>query len=239
MYARLHRVYLPTAGDRISVIPNWGDTRALRPLSKDTQFREKNGISGFVALYTGNLGRSHGIRQMIDAIELARNQRSDVSLVLVGGGAQVTDIAADVRSRRLGDAVRMYPPVDACEYPYVLASADVCLVSMQESTEGLAVPSKLYSYMASGRPIIAMTNENSEVARVVTEHRCGIRVNPNDTEQLATAVLKLHDSQSLAEDMGSNARQALLENYTIEQAANSYYRVFRGAVQSTGGGKGP
>lgn len=214
--------------EQIEVISNWADPDEIRPLSKETRFRSKHNIQGFVVLYSGNLGYSHGIRDIIEAARLVNQTHPDVTFVLVGAGAQKDEIASKIKELGM-PAIRLFPPVDFDEYPDLLASADVCLVSLGEGTDGLAVPCKFYSYLASGRPVIGVLSEGSEVARVLGECECGIQVSPGSARKLADAVIEVRNSPDSALVMGENARRALEEKYTLQHISELYYRVFASA----------
>ena len=220
--------------ERIEVICNWADPEEIPLLPRETGLREEHGLRDrFVVLYSGNLGWSHCVKEMVDAAALIERARGDVSFVLVGDGARREDIVRYVKSKSLS-CLMMLRPVASQDYPDLLASADVSLVSLGADADGLAVPCKFYSCLAAGRPIIGMLDERSEVARVLQESECGMQVAPGHPEQLAEAILALCDSPDAANRMGANARKALVERFTLRHAAERYYDVFSASAARAG-----
>ena len=80
--------------------------------------------------------------------------------------------------------------------------------------------------MAAGKPIIALTEENSELARVIDEEDIGWYVEPGDAMTLRTAIIAAYDSPDRLTVMGRLAREAALAKYSTEAAVDAY----RGAL---------
>lgn len=97
--------------------------------------------------------------------------------------------------------------------------------------EGLCVPSKFYSILASGRPVVAAVSPKSEVALVIDEEQCGVHVDQGAADELVNALIFLADNPAEAQKMGRNARAALEEKYSTRQVANLYYRNLLEAVR--------
>ncbi|MCL5103741.1 MAG: glycosyltransferase family 4 protein [Armatimonadetes bacterium] len=223
-------------GEQIEVITNWADPQQIYPMPKTSRFREKHHLSGFIALYAGNLGPFQGLDVILDAAKIAKEKNSDATFLLVGKGTRWDEIAERIEREGLTN-VRLLPAVGADEYPDLLASADVCLVPLAPGIDGLAVPSKFYTILAAGRPTVAILDPNSEISRAVVESDCGMQVNQGDPASLADAVVKLRNDSDLAEQMGQNARKALEENYTIKHIADRFHNLFGRVIASRGAAK--
>lgn len=91
--------------------------------------------------------------------------------------------------------------------------------------EGLCVPSKLYSILASGRPVVATVSPKSEVARVIDEAQAGVHLEQAATEHLVSALITLMEHPARTEQMGRNARCVLEEKYSLSQVARQYHAV--------------
>lgn len=212
--------------EKIAVIPIGADPLAVAPQSKITRFRRRHGLSGFIALYSGNFGRYHNFDTILDAARRLGQTRQDISFVLVGGGAQKEHIATRIAAEGLSN-VRMFDFVPEAEYADLLASADVSLVTLEPGMEGICVPSKFYSILASGRATIALMSPLCEVAQVIAESRCGIVLDQQDSSSLARALCRLADCPEEVTAMGCRARTTLLSNYTSEHVADAYYQTFQ------------
>ena len=108
-----------------------------------------------------------------------------------------------------------------------LSTCHVALISLREGFEGVAVPSKLYGILASGRAIIAHVPRESEVAYVVEEERCGLVVDPGDADGVRTAILDLAADPERVQEMGERAFEAYCTKYRQEQAIRAFRDLWR------------
>jgi colanic acid biosynthesis glycosyl transferase WcaI len=110
---------------------------------------------------------------------------------------------------------------------YSLACSDVSLVCLEEGVEGLSVPSKYYGILASGRPVIALMSERSEIAMSIRESGCGFIVPPRDPDALAEKIRYLFDHREAVREMGKKARESLEGNYSRRVIAKKYFDLLR------------
>ena len=157
----------------------------------------------FVVLHAGNLGFYGAWDTAIKAASMLNGE--GVGFVFVGEGAQ----RLSVEAAALGvDNIKFQPFRPPEQVSHVLAAGDLHLVTIKRGLEGVVVPSKLYSILAAGRPVLALAAEGSDAARVVQRVGCGVVVDPDDPAALADAVRGLaHDPERLAR-MGELALQA-------------------------------
>jgi glycosyltransferase involved in cell wall biosynthesis len=125
----------------------------------------------------------------------------------------------------------MFPFVPQSELADLLASADVHFVTLEAGMEGLCVPSKFYTCLASGRPILALVPEECEVAYVVQEAACGVRVEPGDAKMLANSLVALAAEPEAIEEMGCRARRIFEDRFTTTKTAQRLYETI---CRSTG-----
>ena len=84
--------------------------------------------------------------------------------------------------------VRFLPFRPADEVPYVMAAGDLHVVTVKRGLEGVVVPSKVYTILAAGRPLLAVATDKTEVARFAERDGCGLAVDPDDPAAVAEAV---------------------------------------------------
>jgi glycosyltransferase involved in cell wall biosynthesis len=229
MRDHLHRRY-DVSLDRIRVVSSWADPGTISVSVRDNGFRLANGLQGFVVIYGGNFSHYINFGQILEAAKLLEHE--GVSFVLVGDGVRRSELLATVEKEGLKN-VRVLPKVPRSAMNEVLAAADISLISLDRRMMGLGVPSKLYSIMASGRPVVAMVPPGSEVAMVLEEEQCGVNVAGDGAEALATEISRLKLDPSLAERMGQNARSALLRRFTLHHAAEQFYALFNDVLIKT------
>jgi colanic acid biosynthesis glycosyl transferase WcaI len=88
-------------------------------------------------------------------------------------------------------------------------------------------PSKVYEIMASGRPLLASSERDSEVEYVISSSGCGVCVRPGKSEQLTEAILNLYRNPSLCTTMGQLGRRYVEENHSMRAAVARYHGLFR------------
>jgi colanic acid biosynthesis glycosyl transferase WcaI len=109
------------------------------------------------------------------------------------------------------------------EVPCIYALADVSLVSLKKDIVVESVPSKTYTIMASGRPIVATVDPATEVGHLLSQAQCGICVEPDNPSALIDAILTLYRDATLRRIMGINARDFVVAHYSRQVAAHQYY----------------
>jgi glycosyltransferase involved in cell wall biosynthesis len=224
----LHRTY-GLSPARIEVITNWSDPEAIVPRDTATAFRTRHGLTGTVVLYAGNFGQYQNFDDLLDAAERLQTPHPDLTVVFVGDGARREYLENAIATRKLRN-VRMYGFVPEGEFCDLLASADVSLVTLEPGAEGLGVPSKFYNILASGRPSVAIVAPGSEVAHVLAEADCGVRVDHGQPDRLAEVLASLHADAAGRSRLGANARKMFLERYTLPAVAAQYHSAFLAAL---------
>jgi len=106
-----------------------------------------------------------------------------------------------------------------------LNSCDASLVTIAKDIEGISFPSKLYSSLAVGKPIIAISEPGSELQRMLKDSGAGIWVSLGDVEGLVAAIVRIRNDVHLQQKMGVAARVEMENKFTIQAATNEYLRV--------------
>ncbi len=216
--------------EKLNVLPIPSDLDLIAPVEKTaTKFRRDNGIEGFLVLYAGNFAKYQDFDTLLDAASLLVG-RSDIHFAFVGDGTKREHIEARIRAEGLTN-VRMLPFVPENELSDMLGAADVSLVTLERGIEGLAVPSKFYNILASGRATVACVPEVSEIAQVIAEADCGVRVDQEDSRALANVICDLADDPQILERMGQNARRVCEERYSFAQIGGQFQRIFSEIVE--------
>ena len=199
-----HQVASHTGRPLVRVIPNFVDIDAIGPGGRDTNYRVEHDLGDrIVVMYAGNLGHSQALDLLVGAARRHRH-RHDLVYVVNGGGVRADELreaAADLENL----VVVGYQPAD--RVPEVLATADVHVVLLKAGLGASSVPSKTYSAMAAGRPLIASIDEGTEVARVLHGAGAGLAVPPDDLDAFVAAVERLADDPELRAAMGSAGRR--------------------------------
>ena len=204
---------------KIRVIPNFVDTDWIRPGDRENSYRRQFGLEGkFVVMYAGNIGLSQGLEIVVDAAG-ALTYEEDLVFVLNGQGANRDRL--ERRAAGLSN-VRFVDVQPADRLPEVLSAADVHLVPLRRGLARTSVPSKTYSILAAGRPLVASVDEGSEVADLVERAGAGVATPPEDAEALAKTVRRLMDAPDDVVRMGASGRR-FVEGWASPAAVASAY----------------
>jgi len=185
--------------------PNWAES-FYRPLvSSEVHL---NGVSipkGFRIMFAGNLGEAQSLETIIAAASRLKYEPV-IQWVIVGDGRRAEWMHSEVDRQELADNVRFLGSYPAKDMPGFFASADALLVTLKaDEVFAQTIPSKLQSYMACGRPVVAALN--GEGARVIKKSGAGLAVAAEDDEALADAVFELYRmSKDERHNMGQAAR---------------------------------
>jgi colanic acid biosynthesis glycosyl transferase WcaI len=155
---------------RVHVIPNFVDTEFIQPADRMTALRRELGIGDEpVVLYAGNVGFSQSLEMVVDAAA----DFPEVTFLVNGDGAARTTLeerAAALPNVRFSG----YQPKE--RVPEVLATGDIHLVPLKKGLGRVSVPSKTYSILAAGRPVLAAIDPGTEVPRMLAASGGGVAV---------------------------------------------------------------
>lgn len=192
----------------VTVIPNWSQALAATPVPRDDNpLRQQLGLQGKVVFgYSGNLGRAHEFRTLLEAATQLRGHE-DIHFLIIGSGAQAASLQAEVQARGLNNwSFLPYQPRE--HLADSLGAADVHLVSLNPLLEGLIVPSKVYGVLAASRPALFIGAQRGELARLLSQHEAGRISEPGEAAALAACMTSFADDPQLRRRMGENALRA-------------------------------
>ncbi len=186
----------------VSLFPNWIDLMEIYPLSGANRLRQEFNIDPncIVLLYSGNMGLKQGLEVVVRAAEQLADDPNFVFLMCGDGVART-----DLQQMAEGLPNIRWLPLQANErYNELLNLADIHLLPQNCDVVDLVMPSKLTGMLASGRPVIATTYPNSQVAKFV--HTAGFIVAPGDVNGLVEAILRLASDPILRHRFGLAGR---------------------------------
>lgn len=204
--------------ERLHVIHNWADGKAITPIGRDaSRLRRPWGLEGcFVVSYSGNLGRVHEFDTLLDAAARLRAQE-DIAFLIVGRGPRLAEVRAHVEREHLANVI-FHPHQERAMLAQSLGVADVHICVLRPEFEGLVHPSKLYGIMAAGRPTLFVGDVTGETGRILAQSGAGLAVPRGDGPGLAAAILRLRDDCAAGNAMGERARRAFAERYDMPVA---------------------
>ena len=194
------------------------------PLDEDT-IRAIRGNDEFVLLHAGNLGFYGAWGTLVKAMQMLEG--TGMSLVFVGDGAQRPEVEALAKG---AGSIRFLPFFPASKIPAVLAAPDAHLITVKRGLEGVVVPSKMYGILAAGKPILAVTPSETDVASVGAKFGFAVSADPDNPQEVAEAIRALAADRGRLEDMGRAARDAA-PSYDRVKELQKFVQTVEEAVQ--------
>ena len=207
---------------KIDVIPIWADVNLVMPTMKqsNTLLHELGLMDKFVVLCAGNMGRAQGVENMLKAAEILKGNQS-IHFLFIGSGAKRQWMENEVQQQKMYN-VTLLDQRPRSDQPIFLNACDIAMVSLLPGMTGAGVPSRLYNILAAGRPVLAVTGLDSEIALVVDEECIGWCVHPDQPSKLAEAILEAKTNPSRLLRMGKHARMVAESKYSPERIIEAY-----------------
>ena len=213
----------PERADRVRVIPNFADVTDIVPAPRQNAYRAEFGLGDRqVIMYAGNLGFSQPVEVLLDAATTFADD-PDIVFVINGSGSARSSLE---RAAEGLENVVMVPRQPRERLAEVLAAADLHIVMLSRGLGHASVPSKLYSILAAGRPVVARVDAGTEVARMVTEAKAGQAIPPEDPEALAQAIAVVVRDRERAVAQGRAGRRFVEKWPTAADVAQRYEALF-------------
>jgi colanic acid biosynthesis glycosyl transferase WcaI len=200
------RRYLEEGGvapDKIHRMRNW--TRRVEPSEGRAETRRRLGWDAdeFICLHGGNMGQKQALDNLLETAALLRGE--DVRVVLAGDGSDRARLEQRARALRLSnvDFIGLQGPG---RWEETMQAADALVVNQRPSVSDMSLPSKLTSYFAAGRPVVAAASAGSETAHEIRAAGSGIVVASGDPRAFREAILSLKSDPHRADEFGRSGR---------------------------------
>jgi colanic acid biosynthesis glycosyl transferase WcaI len=205
---------------RLHVIPNFVDTIAITPQDRMTAYRSELGIGNqLVVMYAGNVGFSQSLNLVVDAAA----RFPDIAFVVNGDGAarkKLEEDCAQLTNVFFGD----YQPIERLSE--VLATGDIHLVPLRAGLASVSVPSKSYSILAAGRPMLAAIDPGTEIPNMLQQSGAGVAVEPDNSTAFIEALGQLVSRREELHEMGSRGRTWVETHVSPASVAAQYEAIF-------------
>jgi len=205
---------------RLHVIPNFVDTVAITPQHRMTAYRNELGIGDqLVVMYAGNVGFSQSLNLVVEAAA----KFPEIAFVINGDGAarkKLQEDCAQLANVHFGD----YQPIERLSE--VLATGDIHLVPLRTGLASVSVPSKSYSILAAGRPMLAAIDPNTEIPNMLQQSGAGVAVNPDNGPAFIEALGRLISYRDQLSEMGAKGRKWVETHASPASVAAQYEAIF-------------
>lgn len=209
--------------NKVHIITNGVDTEFFKKENRSEEFRESIGIKNkFAVVYAGIHGIAQGLEVLVDAAEIIKEEK-EIQIVFIGEGPEKPMLMNKVKEKKL-ENVTFLPMQDKKDMPKIIASMDATVVPLKKLDifKG-ALPSKMFENLASEIPIVLAVEGEAE--NLINDAQAGIVVEPENSKEIAKAILKLHKNKELRESLGKNGRSYVMNNFSREAIARKLENI--------------
>ena len=208
--------------EKIVVIPNGTNTDLFRPMDQKVARKElKFNQDAKYVCFIGGLAPWQGVEYLIQSAPLILKEFKNTKFLIVGDGMLKKELVELAEKTGMSDNFIFTGAVPYEEVPKYINACDVCVVYKKPLKSGYS-PLKLYEYIACGKPVVASRISGFEI---LEENNAGILVEPENTKELAKAIIKLLKNEKLREEMGKNGREYVVKYHSWESIARKVAKV--------------
>jgi glycosyltransferase involved in cell wall biosynthesis len=215
---KAHLIAMGTDESKIEIIPNAVDISLFSSCCKNL-LETKWGISRPVILFVGRLVKDKGVEHLLQAFSEVVEEIPEAKLVIVGKGPQEKALKKLQESLELTH-VFFLGPVETKFMPNIYAGCDVLVLPSSHEPFGNVV----IEAMAAGKPVIG--SYVGGIKNTIVHGETGYHVQPGNSKQLSTYIIRLLEDASLRKSLGENARKMAFSNYNIELLLEKTEKIY-------------
>jgi colanic acid biosynthesis glycosyl transferase WcaI len=210
--------------EKIAIVPLWGKPE-LEPIPPDPEIRNELGVpaDGLILLYAGNMGIMHPLESILEAAAELKDE--DVHFLFLGEGVKRKSLSSRAEAGGL-TKVRFLPYQPEDRFIRILSASDACFVSFGPGMEEITIPSRTYTFLSAGKPLVTIMSPEAEVARLAVDRACGWNVASG--KELAALARLLVKERNLLGPAARNARAAYIRDFRKDVILDRYVRLIAG-----------
>ena len=194
--------------NNIVTIPNWAHENAPAVSKQEARrilgYRDED----FIVSYLGNMGICQEMNTLLDAIE-ELEENENIKFIFAGHGVKTEEVRRRTENNK---NVHMYGFLQGEDFENVLAASSCCVLSLEKWMKGLGAPSKLYSYLQAGKPVIAITDTDCYMRKDIEKNGYGVHFGISEHKKLAQEIIRLSENPQEEKRMSSRARDFYQKN---------------------------
>ncbi|AKB33797.1 glycosyltransferase (group I) [Methanosarcina siciliae C2J] len=218
--------------EKIEVIGNGVNTDIFRPLNNTSNLKKKYGFDEKnVVIFVGILVEWQGLKYLVEAAPAVLEEKPDTVYLIIGDGPLKNEIVQKVKDLKIHEKFIFTGFVSHEEVPLYINASDVCVVPKIPLKSGYS-PLKLYEYMACGKAVIASDVRGFEI---LEQAKAGILVEPQNSQKLSEAILKVLEDEALKREMGKRGYKEALMHHSWKSVAQKTEDLFIDVLQEKHG----
>lgn len=216
------------SADRITVIPNWAHEECCQR-TPDAFQRFGYNPDNFIVSYFGNMGICQDVETMLDAISRLK-ENDHFKFFIVGHGGKKEYVKEKTKDKK---NVQVLDFLTGKEFEQAASISSCSIVSLEHGLRGMCAPSKYYSYLQGGIPVIAVADKESYLAQEITQKQIGAAVEIGDGLALAKAIEDLAREKARCGDMAKRAKELYVQKYSRTLCLEMYAKLLRSVLENT------
>ncbi len=174
-------------------------------------------------IYGGNISISHGVDFLLDCIEHVKE--SIVHFIVVGSGTHFYNVKRYIDDNNLTN-ITLLERLPSSDYQKLLSCADVGMALLNPKYTVPQFPSKIIDYLRLGKPIIAITNKNTDIGSIIVENKAGFAMTSYNKKDFAEIIEKITSNPETVKQASKNAIALFNRDYTTEVSYNIIMNSF-------------
>lgn len=209
--------------DKVVTIPNWAHEKLIRP---DKKAYERFGYNQdqFIVSYFGNMGTCQDMETLMNAVKKLKDEEN-IKFLFVGHGNKVEGIRETIKEKQLKN-IQLLDFLTGKDFEQAVAVSSCCVVSLEKGLKGTCAPSKYYSYLQGGKPILGIVEEGSYLEEEINREKLGYVTHNQDGDLLVKYIKHMLENKSECLEISKRVTQVYMDNYAIEICLNKYVNVF-------------
>ncbi len=215
---------------KIVVVPNWADISGVHPVErKDNVLIKRYNLdpNKFYVTYCGNVGFTQNMDLLLDAAKELKEEMPNLAFIIIGDGADKERVQNRVSEEKIENVI-LLPFQPYKDIAHVFSLGDVGLIISKPGVGNNSVPSKTWSIMAAGKPVLASFDENSELSKLIDQIGCGMHSDAGSKEGLIKNINILYNS--INDEYGCNGRQYLEISLNKEVCVGQYISAMESRI---------
>ncbi|HBE40809.1 MAG TPA: glycosyltransferase WbuB [Bacteroidales bacterium] len=210
--------------DNVTVIPNWTAFAGLPRIGKGENrlISTFNLQDKFIVQYSGNIGQTHKVETLVEIAEMLSSS-DKILFLIIGRGERLKTITSLIDEKNLKNCMVLPFRKDEDLFD-ALCAADLAVVTLDDKTPDVSVPSKTYNILAAGIPIMSIAAEQSEISRMVEAHQIGKNFDKNDIEGMCRFIVELNDNPDYRDSLA--ARSIIASQSFTRSNAKKYRDIY-------------
>lgn len=176
-------------------------------------------------IYGGNLGKPQGIEFLIESIDLYKNNEK-IYFLIVGAGTEYNLIKQYIEKNKPTN-IRLENYLPKMQYDKLVRVADVGMIYLDRRFTIPNIPSRLTAYMNSAKPVLAVTDINTDLKEILKDAECGYFTPAGDLKKFKDTIDKISEDTEDLEYLGNNGRRYLEKNFHVSKSYEIIMKHFK------------